>query len=86
MSTAYKDICATVVGEELPCQREDGNRAHPFAVAVVRGETIVGHIPKEKPSLCSLYLRRCGSIACQIIESGRFSGDLVQWRLKFCVC
>ena len=32
----YKDIWATVVGEELPCQREDGDRADPFAVAVVR--------------------------------------------------
>ena len=37
----YKDIWATVVGEELPCQREDGNRADPFAVAVVRGEAVV---------------------------------------------
>ena len=33
-----KGIWATVVGEELPCQREDGNRADPFAVAMVRGE------------------------------------------------
>ena len=52
----YKDIWATVVGEEFPCQREDGNRADPFAVAVVRGEAIVGHVPK-KISVCSLYLR-----------------------------
>ena len=54
----YKDIWATVVGEELPCQREDGNRANPFAVAVVRGEAIVGHVPKKISSVCSLYLRR----------------------------
>ena len=46
MSTVYKDICATVVGEELPCQREDGNRAHPFAA-------IIGHIPKKIPSTLS---------------------------------
>ena len=32
MVRVYKDIWATVVGEELPCQREDGNRADPFAV------------------------------------------------------
>ena len=43
----YKDVWTTVVGEELPCQREDGNRADPFAVAVVRGEAIVGHVPKK---------------------------------------
>ena len=36
----YRDTCiwATVAGEEMPCQREDGNRADSFAVAVVRGE------------------------------------------------
>ena len=54
----YKDIWATVVGEELPCQREDGNRANPFAVAVVRGEAIIGHVPKKILSVCSLYLRK----------------------------
>ena len=52
----YKDIWATVVGEEFPHQHEDGNRADPFAVAVVRGEAIVGHVPK-KISVCALYLR-----------------------------
>ena len=39
----------SVVGEELPCQREDGNRADLFATAVVRGEAIVGHVPKKIP-------------------------------------
>ena len=43
----YKDIWATVVGEELPCQCEDGNRANSFTVAVVRGEAIVGYFPKK---------------------------------------
>ena len=51
----YKDIWATVVGKELPCQCEDGNRAGSFAVVVVRGEAIVGHILK-KIAVCSLYL------------------------------
>ena len=48
----YKDTWATVVGEELPCQREDGNRADSFAVAMVRGEAIVSHVPN---SLLSFY-------------------------------
>ena len=43
----YKDVWTTVVGEELPSQREDGNRDDPFAVAVVRGEAIVGHVTKK---------------------------------------
>ena len=61
----YKDIWATVVGEELPCQHEDGNRANSFTVAVVRGEAIIGHVPPKKiSSVCSLYLRRGGLIIC----------------------
>ena len=55
MVDVYKDIWATVVGKELPCQHEDGSRPDSFAVAVVRGEAIVGHIPK-KISVCCLYL------------------------------
>ena len=44
---AYKDIWTAVHGEELPCQREDGNRVDAFAVAVVKDETVVGHVPKK---------------------------------------
>jgi len=29
----YEDIWDASVGEELPCQRENGNCANPFAVA-----------------------------------------------------
>ena len=32
----YKDIWTASVGEELPCQRENGNPADPFAVVVVK--------------------------------------------------
>ena len=48
MVRVYKDVWATVVGEKLPCQREDSNRADSFAVAMVRGEAIVGHVPGSK--------------------------------------
>ena len=54
----YKDIWLLFnLGEELPCQHEGGNRADPFAVAVVRWEAIVGHVPK-KISVYTFYLRR----------------------------
>ena len=31
----YKDIWAAVLGEELPCQTEVGNRVDTFAVALI---------------------------------------------------
>ena len=43
----YKDIWAAVVGEELPCKREGGNKVDLFAVTVLRDETIVGHVAEE---------------------------------------
>ena len=56
MSTRISGLLFNV-SEEFPCQREDGNRADPFAVAVVRGEAIVGHVLK-KISVGAPYLRR----------------------------
>ncbi len=44
---AYKDIWTAVVGEELPCQRERANPRDPFAVAVLKDEAIVGHVPRK---------------------------------------
>ena len=42
-----KDIWAASVGEHLPCRRETTNLADRFAVAVMKGETVVGIIPRE---------------------------------------
>lgn len=79
---AYKDIWTAVHGEELLCQREDGNRVDAFAVAVVKDETVVGHVPKKISSVCSLYLRRGGSIVCRVTGPRRYSEDLVQGGLE----
>ena len=78
----YKDIWAAVLGEELLCQRETGNRVDTFAVAVIRDGTVVGHVPKKISSVCSLYLRRGGSIVCRVTGSRRYSEDLVQGGLE----
>lgn len=31
-------------------------RVRSFAVAVMRGDTVIGHIPKKISSICSLFL------------------------------
>ena len=43
----YKDIWAAFVGEEFPCKHENGNRVDPFPVAVMRGDAVIGHIPRN---------------------------------------
>lgn len=79
----YKDIWTAVVGEEFPCKRETSNTFDPFAVAVMRGDTtVIGHVPRKISSICSLFLRRDGSITCQVTDSRRFSDDLAQGGLE----
>ena len=79
---AYKDIWEASVGEELPCQREIGNRADPFAVAVIKSGQTVGHIPRRISSVCSFFLRRNGVITIRTTERRRFSADLPQGGLE----
>ena len=79
---AYKHTWAAVYGEELPCEREAGNRVDAFAVAVMKDGTVVGHVPKKISSVCSLYLRRGGSIICRVTGSRRYSEDLIEGGLE----
>ena len=43
---AYKDIWESREGEVLLLKREPDNIEDKFAVAVIRGNKIVGHVPK----------------------------------------
>ena len=62
--------------------RELSNAADPFAVAVMKNSTVVGHIPRKISSLCSMFLRRGGSLTCQVVSFRRYSADLPQGGLE----
>ena len=66
-------IMDALVGEKLSCQREAENYADPFAVAVLKNENIVGHVPRKISTVCSLFLCQEGSIGCLITGSRRYS-------------
>ena len=51
-------------------------RSPRYAVAVMRGDTIVGHVPRKISAACSLFLHRNGTIRCTVTGSRRFSADL----------
>jgi len=74
------------VGEELNCYRELGNSHDPYAVAVkksIGGELrVVGHLPRIISAICSLFIRRGGSILCTVSGSRRYSSDLPQGGLE----
>ena len=54
----YKDIWSPYVSEELAFVVEENNIHDPYAVAVKKGEQIVGHLPHIISAACSLFLRR----------------------------
>ena len=49
----YNAIWDATIGEELPCKLELSNPEDRFAVAVIRGEVTVCHVPKRISLICS---------------------------------
>ena len=78
----YRDVWEAAVGQTLPCQREAGNPHDPYAVSVTEGGTIVGHVPRAISAVCSLFLRRNGTILCEVTGTRRKSSDLPQGGLE----
>ena len=74
----YQDIWTPVSGEQLVCEREDGNPQDRYAVAIKKSGNIVGHVPRNISMLCSLFMRRGGSIFCVVTGQRRYSSDLPQ--------
>ena len=66
----------------VPCKREAVNTFDPFAVTRGDTNTVIGHVPRTISSVCSLFLRKEGSITCQVTGHRRFSEDLVQGGLE----
>ena len=47
----YKEVWTSTLGEELTCRRECDNFHDRFAVAIIKGSDIVGHVPKKISSV-----------------------------------
>lgn len=78
----YRDIWEAAVGEVLDCEREPGNAKDRYAVAVKKEATVIGHLPKKISRVCSLFLRRGGSLQCTVTGRRRYSCDLPQGGLE----
>ena len=61
-----KDVWIAVIGEERNCECERGNRYDPFAVAIMKDSQIVEHILRTISCICTLFIRRGGSILATV--------------------
>ena len=71
----YKDLWDVLIGEG---ERGPFNDADRYAVAVLKDDTVVGHIPRKISQICSLFLARGGAIVCTPTGRRRYSSDLPQ--------
>ena len=83
----YKSIWLDpVMEEEFSCEREIGNAHDTHAVAIhktIDGEVkTVGHVPRNISSICSIFIRRGGSILCTVKGPRQYSSDLPQGGLE----
>ena len=74
----YHNIWDSAINEELPCECEVHNAMDHYAVAVIRDNVVVGHLPKNISRICSLFLRSGGTIKVEVTGQKRYSSDLAQ--------
>ena len=87
MDITYQDIWPSpVVEERLQYERKVENSHDPISVAIKkqidRESTIGEHVPRRISQLCSIVIRRRGSITCTVNGSSRYSADLPQGGLE----
>ena len=56
----------------LPCTREHGNREDPYAVAIKKDGSVVGNAPQAISCICSIFMRKHGTITYEITGTRRF--------------
>ena len=50
--------------------RESGNQNNTHAVAIVKEDVTVGHVPRAFSPICCIFIRKGGKIKC-LITGGR---------------
>ena len=67
----HQRIWTPEIGEYLVCERESTNLIDRYAVADVKDDVIVGHLPRTQSKIYSLFLFRNGTINCIVMGARR---------------
>ena len=69
----FKSVWTPTEGELLTVNPEPGNEFDRYALAVCKGETVVGHMPREISQICWYFLRKKqSSISCKVTGHRRY--------------
>ena len=82
----YKAIWIAAIGEHLTRERQPANPLDRYAVAVIRNGLVIGHLPKKISKVCSLFLRRGGTLQCIVSGNRSYSTDRPQGWLEIPCC
>ena len=59
----YKSIQHPILGEQLTLEREDENSHNRHTVSVMKGDAIVGHVPRELSRAYWYFIRYGGTVS-----------------------
>ena len=58
VAKVYKEVWFPRVGEELLVHCENTNDHYPFAVTVLKDDTVVSHVTREISRVCWFFLKK----------------------------
>ena len=64
------------VDKHFVCEREPLNSSDRYAVAVLKDDVVLSHLPRQLSWILSLLLLKNGTIDCVVIGERRYSSDL----------
>ena len=64
----YKHVWTPVLDEELTCIPEENNNHDVYAVAVMKEDEVVGHVPCELSKILYYFLKHAGEIYCVVTD------------------
>ena len=64
------------IGKILQCKQERSNLEDLNAVSIVKGDTIVGHVPCEKSKCGMVFIEHDGVVTCQVINQQKHGESL----------
>ena len=53
----YKDYWEAATGEILQCRKERTNIHDPFTVAIIKDDSVVGHVPRKFPQYAHCFCK-----------------------------